>query len=51
MLKMKETPHANAIMMTANVMRKRTTSFIMWFMLRMIGPKYLDAMPTCKLIS
>ena len=46
MLKMKETPQANAIMMTANVMRNKRTSFIMWFMLNMIGPKYLEAMPT-----
>ncbi len=47
MLKMYETPHANASMMTANVMRKRRTSFIMWLMLKMIGPKYFEAIPTC----
>lgn len=46
MLNTKETPHAKAIMITANVMRKRRTSFIMWFMERMMGPKYLEAMPT-----
>jgi hypothetical protein len=46
MLKMNETPQAKAIMMTAKVIRKRRTSFIMWFILRMMGPKYLEAMPT-----
>ncbi len=47
MLKMYETPHAKASMMTANVMRKRRTSFIMWLMLKMMGPKYFEAIPTC----
>ncbi len=50
MLNMYETPQANASMMTAKVMRKRRTSFIMWLMLRMMGPKYLEAMPTLMVL-
>jgi hypothetical protein len=48
MLKMKETPQENATMMTTKVMRKRRTSFIMLFIERIMGPKYLEAMPTWK---
>ena len=32
-------------MMTKNVIKNIMTSFIMALMLRMIGPKYLEAMP------
>lgn len=46
MLKIKETPEANANMITVNVMRNRKTSFIMWFRLSRMGPKYFEAMPT-----
>ena len=49
MLNIKETPDANANMMTVKVMRNRKTSFIMWFKLKRMGPKYFEAMPTCNI--
>ena len=49
-LKMYETPDAKATMITVKVIRNKSTSFIIWFMLRIIGPKYFDAMPTCKVV-
>ena len=42
---MYETPHEKASMITKKVIRNIPTSFIMAFMLRMIGPKYLEAIP------
>ena len=42
---MYETPQEKASMITKKVIRNIPTSFIMAFMLRMIGPKYLEAIP------
>ncbi len=43
---MYEVPEAKATMTMVKVMRNNKESFNMWFIDKIIGPKYFEAMPT-----